>query len=397
MSRGRDRFANSSISIRSSATLQRQERERQRVGDEARAASRRVDRRLPARACVEDTRSPFGAEVVPSGEELTARRDDVRAGREHRDARRRAPAGSACRAHSPPRARRSHRCRSSRATPTGSSSHRSPASTPSLAGSYTRTPTSSSSGSRITSRSARPPMLPVPHCTTRSRVPPLRSPVPPDPRAKTGLPYTRMDFPMRGVPGRAQQHGSTRTTRSSRRATPPPGTLDDEVAQMQRVKSMLFDAGFDAVGVARARRRARRLADAAHRARGGPGRARPRGPGTLLAHRGARADAHRLRVAGARRRGRPAAALGRRDVVPGVLGAGDGERPRIAELPCGSRRRRADRVDLDRQRSEGVDEPGGLLGPLRPPDAHRVRPTRVTGASPRSSSTWTPRASPSRR
>ncbi len=155
--------------------------------------------------------------------------------------------------------------------------------------------------------------------------------------------------------------------------------------------------GIHAVGVARARRRARRLTDASHRARGGPGRARPRGPGTLLTHRGPRAHAHRLRDAGARRRGRPASALGRRDVVSGVLGAGNGERPRIAELPCSSRRRRRDRVDLDRQRSEGVDEPGGLLGPLRPPDAHGRRPTRATGASPPSSSTWTPPASPSHR
>ena len=49
------------------------------------------------------------------------------------------------------------------------------------------------------------------------------------------------------------------------------------------------------------------------------------------------------------------------------------------------------------QRSEGVDEPGAVLGPLRAVDAHRARPSHGTAASPRSSSTWTPPGSPSRR
>src|SRR3984957_13334346 len=55
------------------------------------------------------------------------------------------------------------------ATPTDSSPQRTPASTQFFAGSYTRTPTSSSPGWRITSRNARKPMLPVAHWTTRIR------------------------------------------------------------------------------------------------------------------------------------------------------------------------------------------------------------------------------------
>ena len=55
---------------------------------------------------------------------------------------------------------------------------------------------------------------------------------------------------------------------------------------------------------------------------------RPRRPRPLLADRGARADAHRLRAARARRRRRPPAAVGRGDVVPGVLGARHRQRPR---------------------------------------------------------------------
>src|SRR5213075_2580908 len=62
------------------------------------------------------------------------------------------------------------------ATPTGASPHNSPASTPCFAGSYTTKPTSSRSGSRITSRNARVPMLPVAHWTTRSVNVPLLVP-----------------------------------------------------------------------------------------------------------------------------------------------------------------------------------------------------------------------------
>src|SRR5271165_5132276 len=54
-------------------------------------------------------------------------------------------------------------------TPVGPSPHSSPASTPSLAVSYTNTATRSSKGLRITSRRARWPVLPVAHWITRNR------------------------------------------------------------------------------------------------------------------------------------------------------------------------------------------------------------------------------------
>ena len=51
---------------------------------------------------------------------------------------------------------------------------------------------------------------------------------------------------------------------------PLPGTLDEQIAQMQRVKSILFDADWMRTG-GRTRRRPGRLADAADRARRGAG------------------------------------------------------------------------------------------------------------------------------
>ena len=200
---------------------------------------------------------------------------------------------------------------------------------------------------------------------------------------------------MRSAP--SSTPGSTRTTTSSRRRIAPPGTLDEQIAQMQRVKSILFDAGWmrygwpERVGGLGGSPMLRTELGAALAG------ARPRRSRALLAHRGARAHAHRLRAARARRRGRPAAALGRRDVVPGVLGAGHGQRPRVAELPRRSRRRRRHRVDVGDQRPEGLDQPGPVLRPLRAAHAHRDRPSRATAASPRSSSTWTRPGSPSRR
>ena len=125
----------------------------------------------------------------------------------------------------------------------------------------------------------------------------------------------------------------------------------------------------DALRLARARRRPRRLADAAHRARRLAGEPRPRRPRPVLAHRGARADAHRLRAAGARGRRRPAAALRRRAVVPGLLGA---RAPAATSPRCGCRGRPRRRspptasawVD---QRPEGVDQPGAVRRPVRAP------------------------------
>ena len=148
--------------------------------------------------------------------------------------------------------------------------------------------------------------------------------------------------------------------------------------------------GLDALRLARARRRARRLADAAHRARRRARRPRPRRPRPLLAHRGARADAHRLRAARARGRGRAAAALGRGDVVPGLLGAGHRQRPRgaAAAAPCPTatpRPRRRGSINGQKVWTSlaQYSDRCVLL------DAHRRRPSRATAASPRSSSTWT--------
>ena len=67
------------------AALQRQQRERQRIGDEPGAAPGRVDRRAAARARVDDAAARVGAEPVPAAEELAARRHDVRARLEQRD------------------------------------------------------------------------------------------------------------------------------------------------------------------------------------------------------------------------------------------------------------------------------------------------------------------------
>ena len=63
----------------------------------------------------------------------------------------------------------------------------------------------------------------------------------------------------------------------------------------------------------------------------------------------------------------------------------------LASLACRATR---DRRRLAGQRPEGVDEPGPVRAALRAPDAHRARPSRPTGGSPRCSSTWTAPASP---
>ncbi len=135
-------------------TLEREQRERQCIGDEPGAAAGGVDRRSAALTCLDDAGSPpRRVEIRPR----TARRASSRRSFPTRAARRRDPypVHSACRARSPPRGRGSPSRSVLATTPTGPSPHRTPASTPSFAGSYTCTPTSSSSGSRITSRSAR--------------------------------------------------------------------------------------------------------------------------------------------------------------------------------------------------------------------------------------------------
>ena len=191
----------------------------------------------------------------------------------------------------------------------------------------------------------------------------------------------------RRAPRRAR--AAVRAAGNTRRAHRPDATREGDPLRRR----------LDALRVARTRRRPRRLAHAAHRARRRARGTRPRRPRAVLADRGARADADRLRAARARRRDGAAPALRRRDVVPGLLGTGY----RAATSPRCACRAVPDGGDpataptwID-QRAEGLDEPGAVLRSLRAAHAHRARPTPATAASPRSSSTWTRPASPSRR
>ena len=123
----------------------------------------------------------------------------------------------------------------------------------------------------------------------------------------------------------------------------PPGTLDEQIAQMQRVKAILFDAGWmrygwpERVGGLGGSPMCRTELGAALAARD------ITDPGLFSLIEVLAPVAHRLRAARARGRGRAPPALGRGDVVPGLLRAGHRERPRVAELP-GRRRRRRPRV-----------------------------------------------------
>ena len=87
------------------------------------------------------------------------------AGGRPRRSRRRA----ACRGRSPGCSARTSSIEPVASTPVGASPASSPASRPTLSGSYTWTPTSSRSGCSSTPCSDRVPMLPVAHWTTRSR------------------------------------------------------------------------------------------------------------------------------------------------------------------------------------------------------------------------------------
>ena len=128
------------------------------------------------------------------------------------------------------------------------------------------------------------PMLPVPHCTTRSRVGLASLMCSAAPRwfrrgngvtvQENAISRRRLTRPMDIADFRAElTRGSTRTTTSSRRAYLPAGNARrphraDAAGEVDPVRR-----GLDALRLARARRRARRLADAAHRAR-----RRARGP-----------------------------------------------------------------------------------------------------------------------
>ena len=129
----------------------------------------------------------------------------------------------------------------------------------------------------------------------------------------------------------------------------------------------------DALRVARARRRARWLAPMLRTELGATLAARGLvGSGPLLARRGARADADRLRAAGPRRRGRAAAPLRRDALVPGLLRARHRERPGIAALRGRPRRRRR-----PARRSGSINGQkvwtslAQYSRPLRPADPHR--------------------------
>ena len=176
-----------------------------------------------------------------------------------------------------------------------------------------------------------------------------------------------------------------------------PGTLDEHIAQMQRVKSMLYDAGWMRWGWPE------RV--------GGLG-----GSPMLRTELGAAIAARDLTDPGlfslvevlAPTLIDFAAPELAADVVPRLLSGAElwcqgfsepGTGSDLSALSCravpdGDPATAATWVD---QRPEGVDEPGAVLGPLRAAHAHRARRTRATAASPRSSSTWTRPGSPSRR
>ena len=178
----------------------------------------------------------------------------------------------------------------------------------------------------------------------------------------------------------------------------PPGTLDEHIAQMQRVKSVLFDAGWMRYGWPE------RV--------GGLG-----GSPMLRTELGAALAARDLADPGLFSLievlaptlidfAPPALAA---EVVPRLLSGAEmwcqgfsepGTGSDLAALSCravpdGDARRPA--CDVGDQRPEGVDEPGAVLRSVRAAHAHRVRASRATAGSPRSSSTWTRPGSRSRR
>ena len=168
-----------------------------------------------------------------------------------------------------------------------------------------------------------------------------------------------------------------------------PGTLDEHIAQMQRVKSVLYDAGWmrwgwpERVGGLGGSPMLRTELGAAIAG------ARSHRPGPVLTRRGAGADADRLRGTGVGRRRRAAAPVRRGAVVPGLLGTRDRQRPLGAELPRRPRRRSEHGNDVDCQRPEGVDEPRASTRTAACSSRAPGPRTRAIAASPRSSSTWT--------
>ena len=175
--------------------------------------------------------------------------------------------------------------------------------------------------------------------------------------------------------------GSTPTARRWRLRHDPPGTLDEHVAQMQRVKASLFDGGWMQLGWpgVSADAAARRCCapSSARRSRRATGRRRP-----VHAARGAGADAGRLRAAGARG-GRRSRLLSGRAVVPGLLRARLGQRPRVAarcHRSAGGRRRGArDALASTDRRCGPISR--AVRRPLRAAGADRGRRSRHRGIS----------------
>lgn len=138
-------------------------------------------------------------------------------------------------------------------------------------------------------------------------------------------------------------------------------SLDEEIAQLNNVKRLAFEAGWNRYGW--------------------PERVGGFGGSSLLRAYLAEAltaqnlvepglysmteipGAHHggLRSPGARNHDGATAPEWRGDVVPGIFGAGDGKQPGVAHVP-----RNSDGRPVARQRPESVDEPGAVCTALRP-------------------------------
>ncbi len=294
-------------------------------------------------------------------------------------------------------------------TPTGGSPHSTPASTPSFAGSYTCTPTSSSV--RVTDHFpqrahtdvARAALHDAESCGARLvHVLPLALRWSRRGNGVTvrenAISRRRLTRPMDIAEFRAgltawldAHHDELAPTFS------PPGTLDDHVAQMQRVKSVLFEAGWmrwgwpERVGGLGGSPMLRTELGAALAARDltDPGLyslVEVLAP-TLIDFASPELAAEVV----------PATALGRGGVVPGVLGTGLRQRLGVTRVPRGAGRTggvgTAAGSSTARRSGPAWRSTPTAASSWREPD----RPSRATAASPRSSSTWTARGSPSLR
>ena len=188
-----------------------------------------------------------------------------------------------------------------------------------------------------------------------------------------------------------------RAPRRARPAVSPAGTLDEHMAQMQRVKSLLFDAGWMRYGWPE------RV--------GGLG-----GSPMLRTELGAALAARDITDPGlfslievlAPTLIDFASPVLAAEVVPLLLSGTEmwcqgfsepSTGSDLGSLGCrgGSRRRCGHHFDLGDQRPEGLDQPRPVRGSLRAARRAPDRSNRAIAVSPRSSSTWTRPVSPSRR